>query len=266
MGCLTPFHRKIVDKLTGEEISVLVPCGKCEDCLKKKQSDWISRLLLECQVSLSSFFITLTYDENHLPFPQGVNKRDVQLFFKRFRKHFSKSQKFTYFLCSEYGSISSRPHYHFLLFCRFDLEFIPLSYLLADSWDSGQHKIGTVDVSSIAYCSKYCLKSRVDVRHFYRNKTFALMSKRPAIGFDLFKIKDQFVERKCFEVVSGDRCVAMPRYYRDRMGFDEQDLLDHYYEIQQKQIQIHRDNPVTVMSEFDRISKRIAFERKQSTL
>lgn len=262
MACLYSFHRKVVNKITGEEQDVLLPCGKCEECLKKKQSDWISRLLLEAQVSTSAFFITLTYDENHLPFPVGVNKEDVQKFFKRFRKKFKKNQKFTYFLVSEYGSISSRPHYHFLLFCRFDCDLIPLSYILEDSWKFGQHKIGTVDVSSITYCSKYCLKSRTDVRHFYGNKTFALVSKRPALGFDLFKIKDKFVENHCFEVVSGNMVVAMPRYYRDRMGFSDQDLADHQYEIQEK----YKDRAVTPMSAADRYAKRVSFERRQKRM
>ena len=182
MACLTPIRLESTDKITGETIYIYVPCGKCEDCLKKKQSDWISRLLVETQVSFSSFFITLTYDENHLPYPEGVNKKDVQLFFKRFRKLFNKTEKFKYFLVSEYGAISSRPHYHFLLFCRFCLSPISLSYILEDSWKLGQHKIGTVDISSITYCSKYCLKSKCDVRHIFDNKTFAMMSKRHTIS------------------------------------------------------------------------------------
>lgn len=260
MACITPFVMNVTDKKTGLTRPVLVPCGKCEGCLKKKQSDWIARLFVESYMSLSSYFITLTYDENHLPFPEGVNVVDVQNFFKSFRKHFSKEQKFTYFLVSEYGAISSRPHYHFLLFCRFKFDWIMLSNIIEQVWKKGQHKIGTVDMASISYCAKYCLKSKNDPRHFYDNKTFALVSKRPAIGYDLLSLKKDFRSRDCFEVVSGNSVVAMPRYYRDKI-FTKVQKLRYAQKIQEK----YRDRPDTLTSA-DRYNKRVSFDRKQSQM
>lgn len=257
MACLTPFYIDVTNKISGEVSKVLIPCGKCEGCLKKKQSDWISRLLVEAQLSLSSFFVTLTYDESHLPFPEGVNKKDVQLFFKSFRKRY---KKFKYFLVSEYGSISSRPHYHCLLFFRSRVDWILLSRDIEDCWKKGQHKIGTVDIVSIRYCAKYCLKSRSDTRHYYTNKTFGMYSKRPALGYDLLSIASQFAERDCFEVVSGDRCVAMPRYYRDKI-FDDLQKFEHFKKIQEKY-----SKRESVLTANERCFKRIEFERKQKTL
>lgn len=257
MACLTPFFIDVFDKISGEKSKVLIPCGKCEGCLKKKQSDWISRLLVEAQLSLSSFFVTLTYDENHLPFPEGVNKKDVQLFIKCFRKRYNK---FKYFIVSEYGSISSRPHYHMLLFFRHRIDWILLSRDLEECWKKGQHKIGTVDIASIRYCAKYCLKSRFDSRHFYVNTTFGMYSKRPAIGYDLLSIANQFAERDCFEVVSGDRCVAMPRYYRDKI-FDDLQKYEHAKEIQEKY-----SKRVSTLTAEDRYNKRLDFARRQREL
>lgn len=259
MACITPFYIDVVDKITGLPSKVLVPCGKCEQCLKKKQSDWIARLMVEQQLALSSFFVTLTYDESHLPFPEGVNKRDVQLFFKTFRKY-NEFGKFKYFLVSEYGSISSRPHYHLLLFFRNRVDWIRLSYVLERCWRQGQHKIGTVDISSIRYCAKYCLKSRSDCRHIFNNRTFSLMSKRPAIGYELLSCSREFSERNCFEVVSGNTCVAMPRYYRDKI-FDDLQKYEHFQEIQEK----YSKCP-SALSAADRYNKRVSFERKQSQL
>lgn len=260
MACITPFYLDVEDKITGLSSRVLVPCGKCEECLKKKQSDWIARLYVESQMSLSSFFVTLTYDESHLPFPEGVNKRDVQLFFKKFRKKYKC--KFTYFLVSEYGSISSRPHYHCLLFFRARVDWILLSRDIEDCWKKGQHKIGTVDIASIRYCAKYCLKSRSDSRHFYDNKTFGMYSKRPALGSDLLdkRLIRQFSERNCFEVVSFNRCVAMPRYYRDKI-FDDLQKYDHAKEIQEKY-----SKRVSALTAEDRYNKRLDFARRQREL
>jgi len=259
MACLTPFYIDVIDKVSGLPSKVLIPCGHCEQCLKKKQADWISRLLVDAFMSLSSFFVTLTYDESHLPFPEGVNIKDVQLFWKTFRKYNSFG-KFKYFLVSEYGAISSRPHYHCLLFFNERVEWIPLSRYLERCWTKGTHKIGTVDLASISYCAKYCLKSRSDSRHIFDNKTFAMMSKRPAIGFDLLKISDKFSERNCFEVVSGNRVVAMPRYYRDKI-FDDLQKYEHSKEIQEKYGKLP-----SALTAYDRYCKRIEFERKQKRM
>lgn len=258
MACLTPFYIEVKDKKDRVVDLVLVPCGKCEDCLKKKQSDWISRLFVEAQMSLSSFFVTLTYDENNLPFPDGVNKKDVQLFFKAFRK--IAPGKFKYFLVSEYGSVSSRPHYHFLLFfdCKYD--WITLSYDIEKCWKKGQHKIGTVGLDSISYCAKYCLKSKRDPRNIYDNPTFALMSKRPAIGYDLLKLKRDFKDRGCFEVCSGDQVVSMPRYYRDKI-FNKFQRKAHAQEIQEK----YGNRPSALLA-YDRYIRRVSFDRKQASL
>lgn len=261
MACLTPFYIDVTDRITGLVSKVLVPCGKCEGCLKKKQSDWISRLYVESLMSLSSFFVTLTYDENHLPFPEGVNVKDVQLFMRRFKK--KSPYKFKYFVVSEYGSISSRPHYHILFFFRDRYDWITLSYDLADCWKLGQHKIGTVDIASIRYCAKYCLKSRVDSRHLYKNKTFSLVSKANrwdkmnSIGSDLFSELKKYSDREIFEVVSYDRCVAMPRYYRDKV-FDDLAKFNHAEEIQR----IYKELP-GALDASERYNKRISFERKQ---
>lgn len=53
----------------------------------------------------------------------GFEKTDLQLFFKRLRKHVSthfniREKAFRYFIVSEYGSLRHRPHYHMLLFVR----------------------------------------------------------------------------------------------------------------------------------------------------
>lgn len=266
MSCLTPFYLDVEDKITGFKYPVLVPCGKCEECLKQKQSSWIARLSVETLFSKSAFFITLTYDEKHLPFPEGVNKKDCQLFFKTFRKYFKHD--FKYFLVSEYGSVSSRPHYHLLLFVRDSVSPMDLTYTLERCWKNGQHKIGSVDIASISYCAKYCLKSRVDSRHIFRNKTFSLISKRPAIGRDflvdengeLTHVAKMYVENPCFEFYCNGRIVSLPRYYRDFL-YDEDIKLIHRNEVQAKYSQ--RPSALTAK---DKYFKRLEFERKQKQL
>lgn len=99
---------------------ITVPCGKCSECLKAKTNSWYTRLHEEYLNSYRTYMITLTYDDEHVPHnmfgDNVVCKRDIQLFFKRLRKNVNGCIKFKYFLCSEYGPKTARPHYHCLLF------------------------------------------------------------------------------------------------------------------------------------------------------
>ena len=48
-------------------IELDVPCGRCVQCLRKRQNDYSARLIREVQDCSSMFFVTLTYDNHHLP-------------------------------------------------------------------------------------------------------------------------------------------------------------------------------------------------------
>ena len=75
---------------------------------------WATRIELEAKEWDDVIFLTLTYDDEHIPYgeiikgyrsiqSQTVSKRDVQLFLKRLRKAYKKPIK--YFLAAEYGDI-----------------------------------------------------------------------------------------------------------------------------------------------------------------
>lgn len=94
----------------------LFPCGKCINCRAKSRQEWVFRLRMEYRNCDFGLFVTLTYDDDHLP-SDGVSIRDVQLFLKRLRKKY-KSKTLRYYICSEYGDNTHRAHYHALLFLK----------------------------------------------------------------------------------------------------------------------------------------------------
>lgn len=77
------------------------------------------RLQHEVRVSDNATFITLTYDDTHLPLDEnGMNCPsvvDLQLFMKRLRKRYS-ANKLRYMINSEYGPQTHRVHYHGIIF------------------------------------------------------------------------------------------------------------------------------------------------------
>lgn len=76
---------------------------------------WCDRIEFESiTASRPSTFLTLTYDDKYLPKNRSVRLKDVQDFFKRFRYYCARNDipEFRYFLSSEYGDTTFRPHYH----------------------------------------------------------------------------------------------------------------------------------------------------------
>jgi hypothetical protein len=71
--------------------------------------------LLEYREHPFSYFVTLTYNDESLPDNKSLDKRDAQLWLKRFRKLYP-SGTIRYFLVGEYGEKTMRPHYHAVLF------------------------------------------------------------------------------------------------------------------------------------------------------
>lgn len=55
---------------------MIVPCGKCVECLKKRQNDLALRCMREASKRGSMHFLTLTYDDDHLPLSVRLVKVD----------------------------------------------------------------------------------------------------------------------------------------------------------------------------------------------
>ena len=126
MDCLHPVTISIPvaygqDDIRNEKCSV--PCGKCAACIVSSANEWRVRLQIEKEHCDNCYFVTLTYSDDTLPIDvftdsfgakhiiPYVCKRDCQNFFKRLRKRFENSE-IRYYLVSEYGPTTLRPHYH----------------------------------------------------------------------------------------------------------------------------------------------------------
>lgn len=231
---------------TGDTIPLFIPasCGKCFECLKSKSSVISSRCALDATFTgFDSYFITLTYNDENLPL-HGVNKRDIQLFFKKFRnlfrKNFGYSPLFTWYCASEYGSKFHRPHYH-LIINGFDISvfgtqsFFKFQSFLEKCWSTAYYKssLGFVYLKSISslkgfdYVSKYVYKGSY-VPHGM-NSTFYLSSHLPAIG-SLYCVDFSFLEnlpqydvsiRYHFDI----RNVSLPKYYFDKYAPSDCNIL-----------------------------------------
>lgn len=119
---------------------------------------------------------------------------DIQLFHKRLNKHIhdkftQKYQNFRYFLVSELGSDTHRPHYHGLYFfnsrqvARNIKEIFFACWKNSDSFENGV-KADSVRGSAASYVAQY-MRAFSDLPSFYKHpklRPFYVFSKQPPIG------------------------------------------------------------------------------------
>lgn len=200
----------------------------------------------EADRSDTAFFVTFTYDQEHVPMTKNgfmtLNKKHVQLFFKKLRhKHHGKQIK--YYAAGEYGGKGKRPHYHIILF-NADLEKLigrkaanhyRLGYIdldgkveyLCPSWEHGHITIGSITEASVGYTLKYiCKPSKVPLHsRDDRQKDFALMSKRMGDNYISLRTQrwHQLDQNNRFHLTLVDgKKIGMPRYYKEKIYSDSQ--------------------------------------------
>lgn len=191
---------------------ILIPCGKCAACNLARAKEWSARMALELPYydPDSVFFLTITYDDMHVPwhisdntdYPdvQTLCKRDIQLLIKRIRKSLP-SRSFRYYVVGEYGPHTLRPHYHAIFY---GLKFPDLiashkshsgsllyeSNLMYSFWSDsfgtpkGNVFIAPVSVKTCLYCARYTAKKMMsfDFPDSGAEPPFQLMSQKPPMA------------------------------------------------------------------------------------
>lgn len=180
--------------------SLSIPCGQCIGCRLEKSRQWAVRCSLESQLYENSYFLTLTYDDEHLPASGSLVPEDLQKFLKKLRRHidyYGSDEKIRFFACGEYGDNFQRPHYHAIIYNldipdlkRFSTSFNGDTYYTSETinqiWKNGYVIIGQVTFESCAYVARYVTKKitgdQADEHYNGREPEFVRMSRRPGIG------------------------------------------------------------------------------------
>lgn len=210
-------------------------------------------------------FITLTFDNEHLPEDYSVHVRTWQLFMKKLRKKFGS--KIRFYACGEYGDLNKRPHYHALIFNHdfHDKKYyqttpqeniLYTSQTLTDLWSYGFATTGNIDYQSAGYCTRYNMKKingGIAADHYWREHPltkqmvsvqpeFATQSRRPGLGQKFFEQHKAEIFPADYIVIEG-RKLPVPRYYLNQLTEEERTKI------------LKRRNPVGV--EVDAASGRV---------
>lgn len=178
---------------------VTIPCGQCLECKIDNSKEWAQRSVAESMCHSENWFITLTYDDEHLPPPilsfsrhsldfgywSPLVYRDFELFKKRLLERFRElgHTGIRFFACGEYGPNNGRPHFHAIFY---NLPIPDLekcfsnslggrkvtylsSKLIEDTWGNGFVTIGECNFDTSAYVARYVTKKMTNLEeHLYK--------------------------------------------------------------------------------------------------
>lgn len=210
---------------------VKLPCGRCIGCRLEYARQWAVRCVHEASLHENNCFLTLTFDDNHLPKNGSLDKSVFQKFMKRLRKKYPKNVygHIGYYMCGEYGEDFGRPHYHACLF-NFDFpdkklwkttdngDRLYTSEILNSLWQNqGYCLIGDVTFESASYVARYIMKKIKGsaALDYYQGlqPEYTTCSKKPAIGLEWIKKYYLDVYDGCDEVITRGKKSRPSRYY-----------------------------------------------------
>lgn len=209
-----------------------IPCGECLGCRMRYSEEWAARITEELKVQPRAMFLTLTYNNEHLPIKEVVDgktgeiiagnplePKHLELFWKKLRAWAKRNEerlgetKIRYYCAGEYGGKSMRPHYHAAIFglSPFDLDDLRhlknnhrgdelyTSETMEGIWGKGFVTIGHLEGASAAYIARYMLKKQKGPKAKAGYKAAALVpeftrvSNRKGIGYDWYQEKKELV-------------------------------------------------------------------------
>lgn len=191
-------------------------CNSCPACLAYRQQAWITRLVAHRQCADNAYFITLTYDDAHVPMQSATYdfeggeasprcavpcKKDVQYLNRYLRRRKKQGffivdfpddsilrpfkgqrieldgSKMSYYIVCEYGPETLRPHYHGIWF-DVDNDIYKVELLFRQVWRKGFVQVDVCTDATINYVTKYLLQNKLlpDLPD-YLPRPWSLMSK-----------------------------------------------------------------------------------------
>lgn len=221
-----------------------LPCGKCLGCREIQQQQLAIRLAHQARYYDDNHFLTLTYDDDKRP--DGLQKNDLQKFWKRLRQSIARgnlpiTQKgLKYLACGEYGDRTQRPHYHAAILGlkiddlkKWDSEN-STSPTIDRLWGNGIVTVSELTEPRMQYVAGYVLK-----KAGYRKQTYC-----DEDGVELqapFRDMSKGLGKEWIEAYATDlrhgylqhngAKHSIPRYYKDKIS-KNQPTLNQYIEDQ----------------------------------
>lgn len=249
-----------VKRLLSKGLIALKGCGSCLECRVASRKEKAVTLHHESRYWKEASFVTLTYNDTHLPKNESVNSEDPAQFVKDLRKYICRDSgcaddrrrscrgwcpKIKTFGCAEYGPKLSRPHYHLIIF---GFQFPDLSHpklssndfskkkwftyrskICAEIWGKGFVEIGNLEPAAAEYVCGYTTKKITGEkkRDWYKGKRpEGIVCASKGIGFKYVEQYKDFLLRNGLVSFRKSK-IPLPRKYKRLLKkLDEESYLN----------------------------------------
>ena len=229
-------HRTGFDK-----VRIKVACCKCPSCRQVKSNDWLVRSYFEFLGSNSqAFFVTLDFDNDHLPVYNGQpcwDSEAIKHFFYRLRYYVGR---FRYMYATDYGGFLKRPHYHMIIIPFSSTTKGAFFSAVKKSWTCGSHTdlqvLQSVNGSHLAAIQYVCGYVNKDIAYnpdddLYKDLPFRYRPRVQASkGYGLRALEEGIITAD--QLLSGAKVslpigrngkivsLPIPRYYEMKLAYD----------------------------------------------
>ena len=268
--------------------ALLLPCGQCIGCRLDRSIMWAARCMHEAQMHEQNCFLTLTYNEENLPYDGSLTPSHFTNFMKRYRHHVSPN-KIRFFHGAEYGDNLQRPHHHV---CIFGHEFTDTeifrecegiytyySPTLEDLWGKGFCTQQDLTLESAAYVARYCLKKITgDKAHAHYERIcpitgeirqiqpeYATMSRGTGIGKDWYDKYHSDIFPYDTTIYKGKN-IRTPRYYENLLRSADLPLFEEIKDRRKQKAIKQSNNNTPERLRVREQHKRITFQQLNRTL
>lgn len=240
--------------MPGSLEQITLPCGRCLYCRLRHSLEWSIRLYHHLLYRSPAVFVTLTYSPDYEPhlvhsdvgptqlsIPDYGSEVGAQRWIKRLRKSLPRGTRISYYGCSEYGSSSLRPHYHYIIYGWRPADMYPwmrapeghLIYRsphLESTWPFGHSTVGDVTIASINYVTRYSLKKRTGpLANAYNGRRPESQYSSNGMGrdwidhnlADVYRLNDDVTECVDARLLWRKRLIKPPRYYDKVLALDD---------------------------------------------
>lgn len=251
-----------------------IACGQCYGCKMERSRQMAIRCMHEASLHKRNSFITLTYDNEHLPYRGQLVRDHWQRFIKRLRKKYGP-QSARYYMCGEYGKLNARPHFHACLFGHDWDDKTPYSTnetgdvlytseSLEKLWGSGLCTTAEVTFNSAAYVTRYCMDKRTgpiadewykrwdELGTYHLEPEFGQPSLKPGLGKHWFDKYSADVYTTDNVITNGHKS-RPPSYYDELYKRLDPDHMD--------EIKLHREEEAHD-GRWDNTPERLAVKEK----
>lgn len=229
---------------------------------------WTLRCLYELESWDSASFITLTYDDLHLPLNGSLKPSDLTKFFKRLRRNLEleygthtelddfgeekqiPNHKIKYYACGEYGDIGERPHFHAIVYgldnySDTDRNILKKTWTNSEPWlfdkergkDSGMQEVTREDIQYVCGYVKKKLKGVAADKEYTQKSRIPPFSRiSQGIGLAFFeKNKDRLLSNGW--TYYNAQKVSIPRYFCEKAGVKKSELVNNQLNLNVEQIE-----------------------------